>query len=357
MMAIQQPSPFNHDLSSYPPASTEATPHCVEHEEKWSEYEDGLLRNAVQKFSGKAWRKIAEYCFPDGRRDKNACMLRWRELSRPKSSVKGPWTAEEDRYLLSLVNELGPEKWVLIASRLGTRTGKQCRERWHNHLDPTIDKSPFTPEEEALVFKLYEQMGSKWAEIARTMACYGVRRSDNQLKNLYNTAMQRRKRHAMNSAASGGEGGGESGARIDKFSALISRSPTHRFEPYFSQRRRISLPNFHSKHSRPPSPDCFVLHQQHPPFSAHDGSLLTPPETPDVASGGSPFSEPHLTPPPSESPSIDALSVLAGVAEWAADKRRQDNLSDSEEAPSSEELHRTRRNPMRIDVICSKTSS
>ena len=59
-----------------------------------------------------------------------------RIMSLGASSIKGPWSTEEDQHLARLVYELGSEKWVAISSRLQTRTGKQCRERWHNHLDP-----------------------------------------------------------------------------------------------------------------------------------------------------------------------------------------------------------------------------
>ncbi|KAG0220030.1 Transcription factor myb3r-5, partial [Mortierella sp. GBA43] len=150
---------------------------------------DNLLREAVVKFNGKAWKRIAEYCFPNGSRNKDQCLQRWRMISKPRS-IKGPWTPEEDRQLRALVNELGAEKWVLIASRLGSRTGKQCRERWHNHLDPTIDKSPFTPKENELIFKLFEQFGSKWAEMSKLMPG----RPDNAIKNHFNTSMQRKRR-------------------------------------------------------------------------------------------------------------------------------------------------------------------
>ncbi|KAK3842181.1 MAG: Homeodomain-like protein, partial [Linnemannia gamsii] len=110
-------------------------------------------------------------------------------ISKPRS-IKGPWTPEEDRQLRMLVNELGAEKWVLIASRLGSRTGKQCRERWHNHLDPKIDKSPFTAKEDELIFKLFAQFGSKWAEMSKLMPG----RPDNAIKNHFNTSMQRKRR-------------------------------------------------------------------------------------------------------------------------------------------------------------------
>ena len=53
---------------------------------------------------------------------------------------------QEDDAIKSLVAEFGSKEWTLISKMLVTRynirgrTPKQCRERWHNHLDPQIDK-------------------------------------------------------------------------------------------------------------------------------------------------------------------------------------------------------------------------
>ena len=57
-----------------------------------------------------------------------------------KGPLSRPWTAEEDAMVRSLVDEHGTKRWSVIAASLPGRTGKQCRERWHNQLDPAIKK-------------------------------------------------------------------------------------------------------------------------------------------------------------------------------------------------------------------------
>jgi len=60
----------------------------------------------------------------------------------------GPWTEDEDKKVRELVHKFGPSKWTCIASFIPGRVGKQCRERWHNHLNPHIKKEKWSEEDE-----------------------------------------------------------------------------------------------------------------------------------------------------------------------------------------------------------------
>merc|ERR1719310_1170030 len=84
---------------------------------------------------------------------------------------KRPWSQEEDDTVRRLVAEQrgvdGANRWAEIAKYLPGRNGKQCRERWHNQLDPAIRKDAWTAEEDQTLISKQAELGNKWAEIAK----------------------------------------------------------------------------------------------------------------------------------------------------------------------------------------------
>jgi hypothetical protein len=101
---------------------------------------------------------------------------------------KQPFTKEEDQVILDFVRANGAKNWNCVASELEGRTPKQCRERWHNHLDPSMHKGPWSAEEDQILAEKQAILGNKWAEIARFMPG----RTDTLVKNRWNTSVRAR---------------------------------------------------------------------------------------------------------------------------------------------------------------------
>jgi len=140
----------------------------------WTHPEDALLRRAIAKFPEGTPIKWAGVSREVGSRNRIQCRQRWK-MVLTESKNKGPWRLSEDQLLAEAVTqqialaEGNNWDWNHMCSQIPGRNKIQTKDRWYNHLDPSITKGPFTAEEDAAMLSLHQQHGNKFAKIAREM--------------------------------------------------------------------------------------------------------------------------------------------------------------------------------------------
>ena len=110
-------------------------------------------------------------------------------------SCKSDWTEPEEKLLEELILFKGSKKWTTIASKLNEvfhcgknlRLGKHCRERWLNHLDPSLKKGEWSPEEDQIILANQAKIGNKWSLITKLLPG----RTENQVKNRWKSIFRK----------------------------------------------------------------------------------------------------------------------------------------------------------------------
>ncbi|KAK4642736.1 hypothetical protein QC761_400240 [Podospora bellae-mahoneyi] len=154
---------------------------------RWTEEEDSILYEEAMKQSTtgnvRDWHRIATKL--PGRTNKD-CRKRW--VNKVCGGLKkGLWDPEEDRRLQSAVEKHGL-RWPLIAAEVGYRSPDQCAKRWQYGLDPRLKHREWTTEEDKLLLSLVQERGREWKAIQHS---HYPSRSRIDLKNRYTILMRR----------------------------------------------------------------------------------------------------------------------------------------------------------------------
>lgn len=159
----------------------------------WTKAEDVLLENGVRNCGEHNWKQVATEFVPS--RNPTQCRQRWQKVIKP-GIKKGAWEKEEDELLTGVVlvalaavgQDINKIKWKEIAEQCPGRTHKKCRERWKGHLDPSINHSEFSPQEDALLMQMHARVGNKYADIARCLQGRTADKVKSRLRTLTNRA-------------------------------------------------------------------------------------------------------------------------------------------------------------------------
>ncbi|KAL7626001.1 hypothetical protein AAE478_002770 [Parahypoxylon ruwenzoriense] len=187
---------------------------------------------------------------------------------QPKHIKTGTWFPAEDARLREAVAKHGT-RWVAVAGEVGTRNGDQCAKRWNENLNPELDHGPWTPEEEKLLLNLVEIYGHNWKFLANSFL---EARAPLALKNRYSLLMRRLKRQGTWQQQAG-----NAGSTKPPRHTTHSRAASESTSPSPTSANAIDLTNFfasgggsHGNH-----PDYAVMNAAARNFSISTGQFST----------------------------------------------------------------------------------
>ncbi|KAJ6248894.1 snRNA-activating protein complex subunit 4 [Anaeramoeba flamelloides] len=151
---------------------------------KWTKKDDLKLQKLVKERKLKDWGIIASHF--NGFKSTD-CLKHYRHINSIEDN-KGTWNSVEDEILKEAVKNIGDKSWSHVSCLVPGRNSKQCRERWRNQLNPNINHSPISLEEEELLIKKQAEIGNKWSQIAK----FFDGRTDNMLKNVWHSLCTQR---------------------------------------------------------------------------------------------------------------------------------------------------------------------
>ncbi|EDR26802.1 trichome differentiation protein GL1, putative [Entamoeba dispar SAW760] len=111
------------------------------------------------------------------------------------SKVIHPWKKTEDQQLLGAIQKYGEADWNKIKDEVPTRTKKQCKERYFNHLCSRVIKDKWTKEEDSLILNKINEYGHHWTLISQFIPG----RAPNSIKNRFYSHLSKVRNKYFNS--------------------------------------------------------------------------------------------------------------------------------------------------------------
>ncbi|XP_008775013.1 myb-related protein 308-like [Phoenix dactylifera] len=150
---------------------------------------------------------------------------------------RGPWSPGEDALLANYIQCHGEGNWRSLPKKAGLlRCGKSCRLRWMNYLRPDIKRGNIGPEEEDLIIRLHSLLGNRWSLIAGRLPG----RTDNEIKNYWNSHLSKKLRKQGMEVREGTSKGTSKRARISqkKSTDNVNNSNNHNSKSQQDKRKK-----------------------------------------------------------------------------------------------------------------------